>query len=336
MRASVFVFACFVGCFAVVGSCANVEAFDLCDNGLDDDGDGRTDCDDESCGFSNTCGDCGDGVLGDSEACDDGNHDDGDGCSARCFVEGCTDPDGCGPDRTPLTPCGDSVLQPGEECEDGNTAGEDGCDASCHAERDRCDPNNGIDQCFDDDGLSGDGCSASCSPEILRRRHRATDDRRALRRRCARRVARRLLWLHHRGLRQRHLRGLRALRRRQPQKRRRLLGELSPRIATCRDRHEGGCLWPASTARSDITACRSRPASAASRKSAGGCAWSFRRQRRQILGPYARYGPPVFLAVDENPRRETPDELPADSTSRRWQRRPWRRRRRCPRRRRRG
>lgn len=155
------------GVLVGVGSClATVEGFDLCDNGFDDDGDGRIDCDDESCAFSEQCGDCGDGVRDDGEECDDGNNVDDDGCSARCVVENCEDPDGCGVSR-PRPPCGDSVLQPDEECDDGNRDSNDGCDGLCLAERERCDPN--VDpgaNCFDEDGISGDGCSAGCRSEF--------------------------------------------------------------------------------------------------------------------------------------------------------------------------
>jgi cysteine-rich repeat protein len=38
---------------------------------------------------------CGDGVHDATEACDDGNTRDGDGCSALCVLEDCTEPDAC-------------------------------------------------------------------------------------------------------------------------------------------------------------------------------------------------------------------------------------------------
>lgn len=71
---------------------------EICDDGVDNDGDTLVDRDDPNCQI------CGDGILDSGEGCDDGNVLNGDGCDANCV---------------PST-CGDGVLDPGEECDDGN------------------------------------------------------------------------------------------------------------------------------------------------------------------------------------------------------------------------
>ncbi len=153
----------------LLGVCCgvSVEGGDLCANDYDDDGDGRVDCDDESCAFSDVCGDCGNGAVDGAEGCDDGNHEDGDGCDARCAREDCDEGEaGCGPAVVVVGPCGDSVLQPGEECEDGNRAAGDGCDAGCRAEFSECTGETPGVQCIDGNINSGDGCSATCRSEF--------------------------------------------------------------------------------------------------------------------------------------------------------------------------
>lgn len=155
-------------CFVVVGACFSAaEGGEDCANEFDDDGDGRVDCDDESCAFSDFCGDCGNGDVDGAEGCDDGNHEDGDGCDARCQREDCdegSDDEGCVVNV--VGPCGDSVLQPDEGCEDGNRAGGDGCDASCRPEFERCDETTPGVQCIDGNVESGDGCSSTCRSEF--------------------------------------------------------------------------------------------------------------------------------------------------------------------------
>lgn len=62
-------------------------AIEICDDGLDNDGDGDTDCDDSDCDQVAPCPICGNGVVEGDEACDDGNLDEGDGCSSACEIE---------------------------------------------------------------------------------------------------------------------------------------------------------------------------------------------------------------------------------------------------------
>lgn len=58
---------------------------------------------------------CGDGLVGGSEACDDSNAMNGDGCDNNCT----------------LTACGNGIVTGNEECDDGNTMNGDGCDSMC-------------------------------------------------------------------------------------------------------------------------------------------------------------------------------------------------------------
>ena len=175
---SAFVAAIFALVLGAGAACQPV--VERCGNGVDDDDDGRVDCDDEACAFDSVCGGCGDGAVDVGEACDDGNVDDGDGCSARCLLEHCGDGvldpgeacddgnlvggDGCDA-RCQLGRCGDGVLELDEECEDGNHDSGDGCDASCHAEFTDCSQQRDI-QCIDGNARSGDGCSATCRSEF--------------------------------------------------------------------------------------------------------------------------------------------------------------------------
>jgi cysteine-rich repeat protein len=166
----------------VVGNClAVIESGEaVCDDGIDNDDDGRVDCDDEGCVFAVACSACGNGVVEDGEACDDGDRVDGDGCSARCLLERCGNGvldddevcddgnldggDGCSarcePDR-----CGDAVLQADEFCEDGNHQDGDGCDRTCRPEGVGCEERSPV-ECIDGNVFSGDGCSSSCRFEF--------------------------------------------------------------------------------------------------------------------------------------------------------------------------
>ena len=168
--------------FAVlgVGACREV-----CDDGVDNDGNGDVDCDDAACGLAAACGSCGDGALDDAEACDDGNSEDGDGCDDRCAKEGCGDGvrdsgeecddgdldrgDGCN-DRCEVDRCGDGVRQPNEEdCDDGNNVAGDGCSNRCRAEPEVLCGNFQFDegeQCDDGNKNEGDGCSRTCRQEF--------------------------------------------------------------------------------------------------------------------------------------------------------------------------
>lgn len=71
-----------------LGACGggNVD-FEICDNNIDDEGDGLIDCADAECSDFAACIVCGDGVFAGDEECDDGNNDNGDGCAADCTLE---------------------------------------------------------------------------------------------------------------------------------------------------------------------------------------------------------------------------------------------------------
>jgi cysteine-rich repeat protein len=76
---------CHAACVPDLRGCQLVE---VCGNGVDDDGNGDKDCDDEAC--AGACAVCGDGAVTGGETCDDGNTDGGDCCDGACQVEtGC-------------------------------------------------------------------------------------------------------------------------------------------------------------------------------------------------------------------------------------------------------
>ncbi|MDP2341248.1 MAG: hypothetical protein Q8O67_09835 [Deltaproteobacteria bacterium] len=168
--------------FAAFGiACADVE---LCDDGVDNDGDQLVDCDDPVCGLDDVCGACGNGLLDeDIEGCDDGNRIGGDGCDAGCLLELCGNnvidvgeqcDDGGFSSGTRCTHrcqfarCGDGLLQPVELCDDGDLNGVPGgaCDAACRTEGVCGDGAvNTSEACDDGNGDGGDGCDAACRVE---------------------------------------------------------------------------------------------------------------------------------------------------------------------------
>lgn len=75
---------CTGGCTFDTSGCVPVE---ICGNGIDDDQDDLTDCDDPDCNDPFICPVCGDGVLTGAEECEDSNALDGDGCSSTCMLE---------------------------------------------------------------------------------------------------------------------------------------------------------------------------------------------------------------------------------------------------------
>ena len=131
---------------------------EVCDNGIDDDGDDLIDCDDDDCADDAYCA---------GEAlCDDGEDDDGDG------LVDCDDPD-CASDP--------SCSSPSEVCDNGTDDDGDGatdCDdtdcataSNCQGPSEICD--NGIDDDGDgatdcgDDGCEGDpACLEDCANSV--------------------------------------------------------------------------------------------------------------------------------------------------------------------------
>lgn len=125
---------------------------------------------------------CGDGDVDAFEECDDGNRDSGDGCGPTCLIEICgdgvlepplevcddgntTDGDGCDSNCTP-TACGNGVVSASEQCDDGNLVDGDGCRSDCTFEI--CgdgilDPTEACDDGNIDDG---DCCSSTCTFEV--------------------------------------------------------------------------------------------------------------------------------------------------------------------------
>jgi formylglycine-generating enzyme required for sulfatase activity len=106
-----------------------------CEDGVDNDGDSLTDCDDDDCAEEAACGD---GIEGnDAGECEDGVDNDGDSLT-DCDDDDCADFDGCDDDE------GDEP----DECSDGEDNDSDGL-TDCEDEG--C---AGSPDCDDDDGLA--------------------------------------------------------------------------------------------------------------------------------------------------------------------------------------
>lgn len=124
---------------------------EICDNGIDDDGDGAIDCEDPDCQGSPVCPRCGDGVVDSQEQCD-GTDLSGETCASQGFEWGelgclpdcrfdhswcrrseicdnaadddgdglvdCEDPDCI--EASHCRTCGNGVLDESEDCEGGN------------------------------------------------------------------------------------------------------------------------------------------------------------------------------------------------------------------------
>lgn len=65
----------------MLGGAGVILTAEVCDDGVDNDGDHKTDSEDEDCWA------CGNGHVDPGETCDDGNTEDGDGCSHACELE---------------------------------------------------------------------------------------------------------------------------------------------------------------------------------------------------------------------------------------------------------
>jgi len=135
-----------------------IEDGEVCNDGVDDDGDGDTDCADSDCfGAVGFC---------ESEAiCEDGADNDLDGdvdcydLDCQLLLQQCQ------------TNCGDGVPEVGEHCDDGNSINGDGCSDTCRLENETCAsatvvPKTGLriqgttwDVVDDDLVLGGSGCN---------------------------------------------------------------------------------------------------------------------------------------------------------------------------------
>jgi len=152
----------------------------VCDDGVDDDSDGNTDCEDSDCAYAEPCNQ--------PEICQNGADDDMDGyldcedpdCPACPETEtwcgnlvdddldgllDCDDPDCV--NECELALCGDGTQSPTEECDDGDLVGGDGCSATCELELDVfCDTLTplvlGVDPSDNIDGTNA--FSSSCIP----------------------------------------------------------------------------------------------------------------------------------------------------------------------------
>lgn len=153
-----------------------------CDNGRDDDGDGRVDCDDSDCWGTPECpaASCGDGEVSGLEECDgadlDGRTCQGlgyDGGVLACSGECLLDLTGCTGDAV----CGNGIIDGDEEC-DGASLGSGSCvdfgyeggtltcDASCLYDVTPC-VGRLLAECYDYGDLTGgvDG-QLTCGSEV--------------------------------------------------------------------------------------------------------------------------------------------------------------------------
>ena len=172
---------------------------EVCNNNLDDDGNGAIDCDDDACSADAACGPrCGDGIANAGEDCDGGDLN-GTSCASLGADSGTlTCNTACQFDQSQCVNgvCGDNAVDQGEDCDGNNLGGasclslglEDGvlvCDGTCQFNSTGCGTNiacgNNIvevgEQC--DDGClsgtpnvceaidNGDGCSSACQTEVV-------------------------------------------------------------------------------------------------------------------------------------------------------------------------
>jgi len=153
-----------------------------CDDGVDDDGDGRVDCEDTDCWGTPQCpeAECGDNVAEGMEECDGSDfggwtclelgYDAGSlGCTGDCVLvtSGCT--------GDPV--CGNGVIDTGEECDGaalggatcadfGFTTGTVTCDASCVIDESQCEGRL-LAECYDYGDLSGGvNGELTCASEV--------------------------------------------------------------------------------------------------------------------------------------------------------------------------
>ncbi|MBU1222107.1 amidohydrolase family protein [Myxococcota bacterium] len=147
-----------IGAAAAFGACddddSNNENHEICDNQIDDDGDGLVDCDDPGCAGYTICegveicnngyDDDGDGdvdcndsdctnstVCTGTEICNNDQDDDGDG-DVDCDDSDCTNDPACDPQTFELN-CNDGVDNDGDgdtDCEDSDCAGAPACSAA--------------------------------------------------------------------------------------------------------------------------------------------------------------------------------------------------------------
>lgn len=121
--------ACFLGFVMTSGCTEEKKTESSCTDGIDNDGNGLTDCDDPACADLAICQgpECGDGVAEGTEECDGDDLGNAtcvgegfDGGELGCNPTTCTfDTSGCTTD--PI--CGDGVIDTGEECDGTDFAG---------------------------------------------------------------------------------------------------------------------------------------------------------------------------------------------------------------------
>ena len=167
--------------FAAIFGCSTLTSFEplasesqaQCEDGIDNDGDGPSDCADSDCAALLACQTppfCGDGLVNGEEECDLDNLK-GQNCLALGFVGGvlaCANDCSFDTSACIAAGCGNNLLDAGETCDDGNSTVGDGCNANCQFEfcGDGILNNNNSELCDDGNTTAGDGCNSICEVEF--------------------------------------------------------------------------------------------------------------------------------------------------------------------------
>jgi hypothetical protein len=114
-----------------IRDCGNTSPEEVCDNGKDDDKDGKTDCNDSDCSRSSCCKDSdGDGVKDCDDKCP---YERGSASNNGCPIEICDN--GKDDDKDGKTDCNDSDCSRSSCCKDSDGDGVKDCDDKCPYER---------------------------------------------------------------------------------------------------------------------------------------------------------------------------------------------------------
>ncbi len=126
-------------CLIDTSGCSHTQP-ESCNNGVDDDQDGKIDCADSDCSNSISCL-CGNHVIDNNELCDGSMLPGGLTCESEGFPGGTlkcmADCQRLDTSSCTMPMCGDHIISSGETCDDGNTVAGDGCSPTCEIELDQ-------------------------------------------------------------------------------------------------------------------------------------------------------------------------------------------------------